>query len=1365
MRLLFFLICLPFVLLAQSTDRADGALSSTKGWQELTISGGLSQGMIHDLKQDRRGFIWIATKDGLNRYDGHNVRVFTHDPYDPFSLADNVCKALLIDRKQRLWIGTEKQGLVLFDAQTERFYRIMLPSGAGASTSNPEITGLVEAPDGAIWVCAVKHQAYRITLPDTFDPKQVNSPDLSGQAQVQHVSVMGNRPKTRTMALSFAPNGRAWFSTYYGLFAVDHRQPTHVTQLAENVAPASDLKAMLVDAPRGYWFEVNNGHLQVWHRGVGQLIPLAGSAKAFVQLAWLDAKTIAVATVDHLWLFSPEALFRQDSLNAHNAYTRLPPNLFYISSILRDKTGLIWLGTGGYGLRWFNPQVKRFTSSLPTVSLTNLLQDRRGRTYARYLDHYGELDPTTGKLRRFLPGNIHELSLRNLIQDRQGLFWLTLVNIQTQQHLLLKFSEDWQLLQTYNLPPGAELGFSINRTLEDRAGNLWIGTTNGKLTRFEPRTGTFRVLTYAHLLPKQGSDIETYALYQDRAGMLWIGLQQGLIQVKSPTGTPSFAIHRNDVNDRQSLSDNYVSTLADDPSEPDRHLWIGTKGGGLNRLDKQTLTNGPARFDHVGERDGLPNKVVYGLLPDGLGNLWLSTNRGIAQFNPKTRSFRTYTKTDGLQDDEFNTNSFVSGTAGKLLFGGVNGLTTFRPVDFRQLATTRPVAHIINLRINNKPVAVGDAEAILSAPIEQTQRLDLAHDQNLLTLEFGVMDYTNTAQNRFRYQLEGIDQDWVEAGTNRFANYAQLPNGTYTLRMMGSADGELWSEPTTLTVRVNPPFYRSWGAYLLYALVLGGLSWQGYRFQKQRWQLQQEVSLQQEESKRMAELDALKTRFFTNISHEFRTPLTLILGPLEQLVPEYAHDTRFPVLQRNAQRLLDLINQLLDLSKLEAGQLLPDPQPGDLAQFCRTLASSFQSLAESRGIPFTFEQQETSLWASFDRDKLEKIVTNLLSNAFKFTPAGRAVRMQVQYAPSVGGGPLPVRLVVQDEGIGIPPDQLTPIFDRFYQQPAHAPDKEFTRAYEGTGIGLALVQELVQMLDGTIQVESKEGKGTTFTVMLSVRPSVAAPAPTVAQRVTSTGTGGLLLIIDDNADIRAYIRSIFADDYQILEAENGQQGLELATETLPDLVICDLMMPLLDGFGFCRALKTGEVTSHIPVVMLTARATLPDRIEGFELGADDYLTKPFHADELRVRVRNLLAQRERLRQYFRQANTVVVADDGLALAQPETVVLPPAEHLFIGRLTDIVQHHLDDPQFSVEQLAGEANLSRTQLHRKLKAVMDTNATQFIRDIRLARAAELLTEGEQNVTQVAYAVGFDNPSYFSKQFQERYGVLPSRYAPK
>ncbi|WP_420149514.1 hybrid sensor histidine kinase/response regulator transcription factor [Spirosoma sp.] len=1361
MRILFLLFFLSTTLVAQQ-----------KGWQELTISDGLSQGMVFDLKQDRRGFLWIATKDGLNRYDGYNFKVFTHDPYNEYSLSESACSALLIDRKGRLWIGTLTNGLNLYDDQTQRFYHITLNDNKAASANNYEIRLLDEDPEGNIWVGTSVGISIKIQLPPSLQTGFPEKVDFTSQIKKQSLNLNKKRATQDHFHFSFNQNGECLTAVGNKIHIFNWRKPGAIRTFNPLAGETSGIFDLYEDTKQGFRFASASKQIKAWHRGITKSIALPGKTNLGAHIKPINKNTLAISTDSHLWLLSASQLFAQDSLSVRNAFIEFPPDVYGVTTVIQDMTGNIWAGTSGYGLRKFNPHVKQFKSYLPKSTLSNLLVDRQGRIYARYQFAFGLLDKVSNKLVPFLDDRLPEADRRqrNIIQDRQGFFWVSNTNFQTHTQHLFKFSSDWKLIRKYPMPTGIEFGFWVNQTLEDPAGYLWIGAMRGKLVRFNPKTETFSVFSY----PAQ-YEMETHALLREPDGSFWIGTQQGLIKADHLSTKPTYTYFKNSTTNRQSLSNNFVLTLANDPDEPGRYLWVGTKGGGLDRLDKQS-----GQFDHFTEAQGLPNKVVYGILLDANRHLWLSTNRGLSQFNPRTRHFRNYTRADGLQDDEFNTASFTRAPSGDLLFGGVKGLNIVRPSELSAVVNKRPLVNIIGLKVNNKPAEVGQNDKVLEQSIEFTNQLNLSHDQNLLTFEFGVMDYTNSATNRYRYRLEGIDQDWVEAGTNRFANYAQLPDGAYQLAMMGSVDGEHWSKPLTLQIRINPPFYRTWWAYLFYLLVLVIIAWQLYRFQTQRLLLVQQIGFEQKEASRLAELDALKTRFFANISHEFRTPLTLILSPLTELRKRFLTETNVTIteptvvlMEQNSNRLLSLITQLLDLSKLEAGQLKIESEPGDIAGFFQLLANSFTSLAETRGISFVFTQNREVVWANFDHNKFETIVINLLSNALKFTPDGQQVRMTVTYSPPTERSHL--TLTVTDTGIGIASVNQAKIFDRYYQV-----DGTSNRNYEGTGIGLALVNELVRVLNGRIEVVSTEYVGTTFTVTLpltstvnSVLPSLTPPSSVVPQLdpflqetllvkdVTLVSTSDkILLIIDDNVDIRTYLRGIFEQEYQILDAVDGQDGLEKATTALPDLIICDLMMPRLDGFEFCRALKTQEATSHIPVVMLTAKATVEDRIEGFELGADDYLTKPFNQSVINARVRNLIEQRQRLFAHFSsKAAAPVVETPVVKTAQPSLLV---AEQKFLERLRNVVIDHIEQPDFSVEALAESVSLSRVQLYRKLKAITNTTATDFIREIRLEKAAEQLRLGNDNVTQIAYSVGFESLSYFAKVFQERYQVPPSKY---
>jgi signal transduction histidine kinase/DNA-binding response OmpR family regulator/ligand-binding sensor domain-containing protein len=1331
-----------------------GVFSQTKQWQDITIDDGLSQGMVFDLIQDREGFIWVATKDGLNRYDGYHFKVFTHNTYQPHSISGNTVTALFEDRAGRLWVGTEKDGLNLFDARTGRFYRCRISGGPDKMGGNYDISFIRQDPDGHIWLSTSANMLFKIILPPSLKEGFPQTADFTAAVTCKPLSLPHITHERNKFGYQyFTKEGPLLLQSNFSIYTIDWKN----VKLAKRWQVGTDMYHLVQDDQERLWFIDNSSLVCTKDGQILRRIPLGKNAF----LSYINGKML-VSNQTALWRYSPEELFSLPNFTIENAWLTDPAaSLFAITTkIMEDNRGNFWFGTSGYGLRKFNPRIMLFHHYLPGYSTSYIFENRQGTVFARDRQTYRQLDRTQKRLIP-LKFTVPELmdsqsNIRCMLQDKNLNYWLLQKQSSSYPVLLFKLSPDWKVLKKYTLPPEYKEAEYGNQLLEDSAGEIWIGSGGGILLKFDPVKEQYQFLYYRLLLPKEGASIETFALYKDHQGVLWIGTQAGLIQVTNPHTRPQFRLYANSAADRESLGNNSVSCLLDDPLDPGRYLWVGTKGGGLERFDRQT-----GKFRHFTKSEGLPNDVVYGILTDENRNLWMSTNRGLAKLNLKTFQFQNFTKADGLQDDEFNTHSYGKTKAGELMFGGINGINIFRASEVVGTAKAAPVK-LIGLKINNLPIEAGAADGLLTQAIEYTTKIEVAHDQNQITFEFGVMDFSNPKKNRFRYQLEGIEPNWVEAGTNSFANYSQLAAGSYTFRVMGTADGVSWSEPVEVQLRVHPPFYRTWWAYLFYLSVAGWLGYRWYQSQLNRVRLQQQLLYKDKEAERLAELDQFKTNFFANISHEFRTPLTLILSPLEDLKKDAPDRAVFQLMYRNAQQLLTLINQLLDLSKLEAGQMKLEMKRTEVVYLFRTLAGSFSSLAESRKIDFELTQNRTSFIGLIDKDKTEKIVTNLLSNAFKFTESGKKVTMNIQYADDDSY----LLFKVQDEGIGIPEEKLTKIFNRFYQI-----DTTQRRKYEGTGIGLALVKELVDMLKGRISVSSQVGVGTTFEVELPVaadhrnelpRENNNAPVPlmtaTVAEPISDILTSAqlpenILLVVDDNADIRFYIRNIFENDYRVIEAGHGKEGIEKANDLIPDVIISDLMMPEMDGFAFCRLLKSNEKTSHIPVVMLTAKATLDDRIEGFELGADDYLVKPFNTAEIKARVRNLVLGREQLKKRF----------SSTFLEAPQVLPgLPSMDELFIEKVRNQIEKNISDSRFGIEELAAEMSMSPSQLLRKLKALTNLTTVELIREYRLQKAAWLLSRKSGSVSEIAYQTGFESLPYFTKVFQKKYNTLPSEY---
>jgi signal transduction histidine kinase/CheY-like chemotaxis protein len=891
----------------------------------------------------------------------------------------------------------------------------------------------------------------------------------------------------------------------------------------------------------------------------------------------------------------------------------------------------------------------------------------------------------------------------------------------------------------------------------DPAGQVWVAH-DSLAWHYQTETGNW--IPFAHRIRIPGSDAPLQLVVDQRA--LWLATsRRGLLRIDRRTGE-----HRQFANvaaDPASISSNSLLCLSADPIDPNR-LWIGTFGAGLCAFDKRT---GYCR--RFTEANGLPNNVVYSAIPDGQGYLWLGTNQGLVRLQPKTGQLRSYTREDGLLANEFNRFHFLhlpslGATNEQIYMGGVEGITAFAP---RQIQDDpfSPTVNITQIQINNQPLSLdhpAGAAPVPFGPVQVLRELALPHDQNFLTVQFAVAQYNKPEKNRFRYQLTGLTDQWVETAQPQ-AIYTNLSPGQYSLKLNASNTSGQWSPHIrTLSIIIRPPWWATWWAYMVYGLLIFGLAYALFRSYTNRLRFQQTLALQQQtlafqqqQTQQLRLVDEMKTRFFANVTHEFRTPLTLILTPTQQLkqTSVQADDQRrLGIIERNAYQLLGLINQLLDLSKLEANAMPLQPSVGEVSEFISEIVESFREEADQLRISLHYRSQLTGDFF-FDRAKLERIMYNLVANAIKFSRAGDRVEITLQ--PATNGL---VQLKVADTGIGIAPEQLPFIFDRFYQA-----DDSPTRQQPGTGIGLALVNELVARQAGTVAVTSQPGVGTTFTVQLPYERAFPEPVTPksiddnqgsqFADTAPRAAQAPLILLVEDNGDLAEVICQSLPAAYQVERASNGAQGFDMAIERMPDLVLSDVLMPVMDGYTLCDKLKTDSRTSHIPVVLLTAKSTLDNRVHGLRLGADDYITKPFHLAELQLRLGNLLASRQRLRDWVGQN----LAQPDQDLADHELAQSDP----FLLQLYALLDAHLDDSDFGITQLSRAIGMSRASLYRKLEAISGLAVNEFIHRYRLKRSTAYLRQG-QTIAATAYLVGFSSPSYFSQCFRKLYQLTPSEF---
>ncbi|MCK6694206.1 MAG: ATP-binding protein, partial [Thermoanaerobaculia bacterium] len=786
---------------------------------------------------------------------------------------------------------------------------------------------------------------------------------------------------------------------------------------------------------------------------------------------------------------------------------------------------------------------------------------------------------------------------------------------------------------------------------------------------------------------------------------------------------------------------------------PDGTAWIAS-GQGLGKLDPQTL-----QFGLFTARDGLAETELMGIACDQKGRLWLKGLTSIIRYDPKlrgTKAFKHYPV--GKDMLEMNTVGALACRDGRILMHGNKGLYAFHP-DSIWCDTIPPKVVLVDFSIPDSSIHFGKATELV------TDIRIPAGSARIFTFEFAALYFIDPEHVRYQYRLEGFRDEWLDIGTDRKVTFTNLRPGAYTFRVRScNADGVCSGEKEELVIRLQvlPPWWASWWAYLSYLLLLAIIVQLIFRFR-----LRQKMA--RLESLRLQELDRFKTRFYTNITHEFRTPLTLILGPVSGALNKKKSlgEDELHLVKRNAERLLQLIDQLLQLSKLDAGVLKPDYTRADLIPFLRYLLESFHSYAEGRGIRLEFSANVETLVLDFDKEKWQTIVSNLLSNALKFTPPGSGGRVELR----LEAGEKNLRISVRDNGPGIPAEKLPFLFDRFYQ--AGAPESVHPG---GAGIGLALTKELVELLGGTIAVESAVGVGSAFVVAFPALNAISLQGnkgaythfilregPFNSPGVNSSsgilpspekfGTGLLILIIEDHPEAARYIASCLGPAFKTILAPDGKQGLDRAFELIPDLIICDVMMPEKDGYEVCRTLKRDDRTSHIPIILLTAKADPDSRLEGFEQGADAYLSKPFNETELRVRVAQMIEQRQRMQEHYRKA---FLADP----SGPEKI--PPPENPFLQKLNAILEQRYADHRFSVEALARSAAMSQPQLHRKLSALTGRSAGAFIRDFRLQKARALLTHSDLNISEIAYDCGFSAPAHFTRAFGEAFGASPSGY---
>jgi signal transduction histidine kinase/ligand-binding sensor domain-containing protein/DNA-binding response OmpR family regulator len=1340
---------------------------------------GLSQGVVNSITQDDQSLIWFATEDGLNRFDGYTFKKFRHDPDKPKSIADNFVQCVFKDSDGTLWVSSRK-GLLKFDQLHEEFIIYRQPFKTNNYAIN-DVSHITEGSSKNLWVswygsgfASFNKQKGTFTpyTPETF-------PGITNE---------------KTLAALEDQFGLLWVGTQEGGLNVFQVSNGEVIKKIEKLSqrenlPSDNVHCLAQDKFGNIWIGTSRG-LVVFKRQENKFFIFPNEK---FQRSQLNVMSLFVDSMDNLWIGTQGAgLFqldlRQFSTREENdfIFTRyqnlsdIDVSTKTVQTIYEDKDKNIWIGMFGDGVYFISGEKQNF------VNVQNKMYRNSAVSYVSYygitFDNDGVLwlgSDGNGIFKTDINGNVirnYTTELRSglkdnavisSLRDSKGRLWF---GTYSQGIFLYDRPSDSFINYRYRDPSGEKPGGNDVRVIfEDSKGNIWVGTNRGGLCLLNEKEKIYENKSEFRGALSVG-DIRS--LTEDRNGNLWIGFYgDGLHSYSFRSGK---AVRHFNSGAQKLNSDIVFSVRADREGK----IWIGTGGGGLCMHDPKNRT-----LTTFTEKNGLSNNTVYAIILDNNDNVWASTNSGISRYEIATKKFSNYNVSDGLQEGQFNPGSVMfNEVGGYMCFGGTLGLNIVYPDNLKG-TPRKPEIMLAGLSLFNKPVSINDTidgKVILPQVLSRTKKITLPHDQNVITFDFVALNFSYPEKNRYAYKLEGLDDVWNYVGNQRTATYRYINPGEYVFKVKASNLENSWSDDyASVTIEILPPFWKTSFAYVMYVLLTAALVSIVFYITRRQLKLRQRLKIEKTQRKHERQLVQQKLSFFTEISHEFKTPLTLIIGPLEEMLTKESESTpdgkKLRLVYRNAQKLLSLINKLLDYRKIETGNVVLKVREENVVDFVHEIFITFKELADHKNIHFSFhaDVQEINLW--FDREKLEMVINNIISNSFKYIGSGNEISVSVcrQVSERYPHGRAVIK--IRDNGMGIPKKHLGNIFDWFY--------KGNTHGTMSSGIGLSLARKLVHLHKGEIFVESIEGNGSVFSIKLpagkdhfkegeivEVLPGdqsekesrIAEGLAAVDHDHDIASRKGLksLLIIEDDVEIRHFLRDFFEKDYRIIEASDGKEALTAASQHHPDLIISDVMMPEMDGIEFSKKIRNNIRTSHIPIILLTARSSFAHQKEGIETGADAYITKPFSPEILRLTVNNLLHSRETMMRYYRNLFIAEPAES----PQEEKVIKErnPLDEKFLQTIHEKLIANLDKPDFNINELCDELHMSRSLVYKKVKTLTGLSPVEYVRSLRMQEAAKLLKTRNYKVFEVVYMVGFTDLKYFRQCFAKEFGYSPSDF---
>ena len=1311
--------------------------------KRLGVEDGMSSNYVVSVTQDKKGYLWIATESGLNRFDGRQFNIYTKNNS---GLSGNELNVVLADPyENKVWIGTQRDGLCYFDYETETISRI--PATGNYMLSN-DITDLSVAADSGLWIThyhfGVDYYDRKTKLFTPYSSKNVKG--LEGNNWVSKEDGNGN------------------------LYIGHHLRGLSIVSLKDRTAknyqhdpnnpysiPDNEVRALCIDKNKNVWVGTNNG-LALFNPQSEKFITfkhIEGNENSLLSDQILDIKQMKDGT---LWIctnmggvsilnlrentfISPEKITFSNITVTNDNHGLSGPNA---RSIIQDSFGNIWIGNYRGGVDFISYAQPLFNTIAYTIEKQGKINNKQvwglwADNHQIWLGGEGELGIyEKGKKTKIF--SLHECRLHpqthiNVIyQDKQERLWLGTY----KNGILLYTPKDGRITRIGD--KGSEF-LDICSFSEDINGKIWIGTQTGIYSYFNNQ------LSYEKELNAQLPDIMVHGIIRDKNGKLWVGTFGKGVCVFDEDDKKLY----NFTTDH-SFPSNAVNYMMEDSR---KRILVATREGIIIFKD----VSQPNVFVSFGAKEGLENTQVRAIQEDHDGYIWISTNGGISRLDEKNKRFYNYNYHDGIPMGDFMDGSTCITPDGTLFFGSQNGACYFNP---RELSSPREVSPvtITQFFIYNKQTESRDTR--LPVPISN-RIVELPYNQNTFNISFNVLDYTQSSQVEFSYMLEGLENAWYSTQGDNQVTFRNIPHGNYVFKVKTRFRNQEWNENAAqLTVVIAPPLWLTWYAKLGYVILFIFALYALLRFYKRKLDLESSLEVERKQSLNKQELNEERLRFYTNITHELRTPLTLILGPLEDLLSDATlspkHANKISIIHDSATRLLNLINRILEFRKTETQNRKLSVAKGDLGQLVQEVGLRYKELNPNNKVNYHIhiETEDTEIF--YDADMITIILDNLMSNAAKYTSEGditlslRSVEEnQIKYT----------EISVSDTGHGIDAEALPHIFDRYYQA------KSKYQA-SGSGIGLALVKGLSELHEGILKVESAVDTGTTFTLRLlteNTYPNAIhaqhdmEKKPMDAEETTITDTPTenhpIVLVVEDNADIREYIRSSFTDIYEVITAKDGKEGWELAQVRIPNIIVSDIMMPVMDGIELCKRIKEDMRTSHIPVILLTAKDSLQDKEEGYASGADSYLTKPFSAKLLHSRINNLLETRKKIASLLALADTQPKQESAVSS-------LNKLDNEFLQKITQIIEENLEMEKMDIAFIADKMCMSHSTLYRKIKGLTDMSANEFIRKVKMRKGVELLMSGQYTISEIAYMIGFSSVAYFRQCFKDEYGMSPSDY---